>query len=181
MTSDTLLRIDASARKTGSASRALTDHLVATLAPRHLLTRDLAETPLPQIDETWVGANFTAPEERSDAQRARLAQSDALLAELQAADTLVIGLPVYNFGVPAALKAWVDLVARAGVSFRYTADGPEGLLTGKRAFVGFASGGTPLGSEIDHASDYLRFILGFLGITDVTFVTDAEEARKIAA
>lgn len=177
----TVLRIDASARKTGSVSRALTRRVTETLAADRILTRDLADTPLPQIDETWVAANFTAPDARSEAQTARLAQSDALVAELQEADTLVIGLPVYNFMLPAALKAWIDLIVRAGVTFRYTAEGPEGLLSGKRAIVAFASGGTPQGSEIDHASTYLRFILGFVGITDVTFVTDEAQAGKIAA
>ncbi|WP_280520452.1 NAD(P)H-dependent oxidoreductase [Phaeobacter sp. J2-8] len=175
MTSHTVLRIDASARKSGSATRALTDNLVQSLAPTKVITRDLADTPLPQIDETWVGANFTPADDRTDAQVTRLAQSDALVAELQAADTIVIGLPVYNFSIPAALKAWIDLVARAGVTFRYTAEGPEGLLTGKKVVVGFASGGVPLGSDYDFASKYLTHVLGFLGLTDVKFVTENAE------
>ena len=127
-------------------------------------------TPLPQIDETWVTANFTAPEDRSVAQTEALTLSDTLVAELQAADSLVIGLPVYNFSVPAALKAWIDLIARAGVTFHYTANGPEGLLTGKRAIIALASGGTEFGSDIDFASGYLRHMLGFVGITDITFI-----------
>jgi FMN-dependent NADH-azoreductase len=116
------------------------------------------------LDTDWVTANFTPPEERGEAERAALAESDALVAELKAADVLVIGVPIYNFGIPAALKAWVDLVARARVTFRYTEQGPVGLLTGKRAYLAVASGGTPVGSAIDFATGYLRHVLGFLGI-----------------
>lgn len=167
---DTVLKLDASARRDGSVTRALTGRIAAQLAPRRVIARDLAASPLPQIDETWVEANFTPAGQRSPEQAARLAQSDALVAELAAADTVVIGLPIYNFGVPAALKAWVDLVARAGVTFRYTAGGPEGLLAGKRAILAVASGGTAVGSEIDFATGYMRHVLGFLGIEDVTVV-----------
>ena len=181
MTTTTLLRIDASARKAGSATRVLTESLTETLAPERVITRDLAETPLPQIDETWVAANFTPAADRSEAQNARLAQSDALVAELQAADTIVIGLPVYNFGVPAALKAWIDLIARAGVTFRYTAEGPEGLLTGKKVIVAFASGGVQLGSDYDFALTYLRHVLGFVGLTDVSIITEQADAAQFAA
>lgn len=182
----TLLRIDASARRTGSVSRQLTDDVIARLGAAEVITRDLLETPVPQITEDWVTANFTPAAERSADQAATLALSDTLVAEVQAADTIVIGLPIYNFGVPAALKAWVDQVARAGVTFQYTANGPEGLLTGKRAVVAVASGGTEAGSEIDFATGYIRHVLGFLGISDVTFVAadrlmvDAEAAMRTA-
>jgi len=165
-----ILRIDASARRTDSVSRNLADRIVARFPNADVTMRDLAPG-LPLIDETWIAANFTPQDERSAEQHAILSLSDALIAELQAADTLVIGLPIYNFGVPAALKAWVDQVARAGVTFRYTADGPRGLLTGKRAIVAVASGGTEAGSEIDFATGYIRHVLGFIGITDVAFVT----------
>ncbi len=168
---NSILRIDASARRTGSVSRDLSDKIIARLPGAHVVTRDLAETPVPQLDEAWVGANFTPAEERSEAQRATLAFSDTLVSELQAADIVVIGLPMYNFGVPAAFKAWIDHVARAGITFRYTEAGPEGLLTGKRAIVALASGGTEAGSEIDFATGYVRHVLGFYGITDVEFVT----------
>ena len=90
--------------------------------------------------------------------------------EIKAADVVLIGLPIYNFGVPAALKAWIDLVARAGVTFRYTESGPVGLLAGKRAIVTVASGGTEAGSDIDFATPYIRHALKFIGITDVLFV-----------
>ncbi|MEM9249055.1 MAG: NAD(P)H-dependent oxidoreductase [Pseudomonadota bacterium] len=183
----TLLRIDASARRDGSVSRELTDRIVTRLNPASVVTRDLAVTPVPQIDEAWIGANFTPADTRTEAQRDTLSLSDTLVAEVQAADTLVIGLPIYNFGVPAALKAWIDQVARAGLTFRYSPDGPVGLLDGKRAIVAVASGGTKAGSDIDFATGYIRHVLGFIGITDVAFVTadalmaDAEAAHATAS
>ncbi len=165
-----ILRIDTSARREGSVSRDLADRIVARFPEATITTRDLA-SGLPLIDETWVTANFTPADDRTDAQRDTLALSDELIAELAAADTLVIGLPIYNFGIPATLKAWVDQVARAGVTFRYTEAGPEGLMTGKRAIIAMASGGTEAGSEIDFGTGYIRHILSFIGITEVEFVT----------
>jgi FMN-dependent NADH-azoreductase len=168
-----LLRVDASARYSDSVSRRLLDRFEDQLRRRHsrVITtiRDVARG-LPFVDADWVAANFTAPDQRSDAQRTRLAQSDALVAELKAANVVVIGVPVYNFGIPASLKAWVDLVARAGLTFRYTSDGPEGLMTDKKAYLVVASGGVAVGSEADFASRYLRHMLGFLGITDVEVI-----------
>ena len=167
-----ILRLDASARHTGSVSRALNDRIIQRFqdaGPIELGTRDLSD-PLPLIDEDWIGANFTDPSERTAKQRQALALSDTLVAELRAADVLVIGLPVYNFGVPATLKAWIDLVSRARVTFAYTENGPRGLLEGKRAIVSVASGGTAIGSDIDFATGYLKHILGFIGIDDVVFV-----------
>lgn len=167
--SKTLLRIDASARRENSITRQLTDEIVTQLAPSTTITRDLAEG-VPLLTEEWVSANFTPADQRTPEQDQILKVSDAYVADLQAADTLVIGAPIYNFGVPAALKAWIDQIARAGVTFRYTADGPKGLLEGKRAFVVIASGGTKSGSDIDFATDYLRHVLGFVGITDVDVI-----------
>ena len=167
---ETILHIDASARFQGSVTRNLTAKIIAVRLDASVITRDLAETPLPQLTESWVNANFTPAESRTKAQVTALSQSDALIGELEAADTIVIGLPVYNFGIPASLKAWVDMVARAGVTFRYTEDGPRGLLTGKRAIVALASGGTEAGSEIDFATPDIRHVVDFLGITDVTIV-----------
>ena len=176
-----ILRIDSSARHEGSVTRDLSDRIAAKIGGT-VTVRDLAETPLPQITGTWMAANFTPESDRTEEQRAALAQSDALIAELKAADTILIGAPVYNFAVPAALKAWIDLVCRAGVTFRYTENGPVGLLEGKRAVVAIASGGTKVGSEIDFASGYLRHILGFIGITDVSIVAaDALVADADAA
>ena len=164
----TVLHIDASARHTGSTSRALTKRIADKLGDT-VVTRDLAMA-LPQIDETWVNSNFTPADDRTDEQKEALALSDALIEEIRKADVLVIGVPIYNFGVPAALKAWVDLVARAGVTFRYTENGPEGLLKGKRAILAVTSGGTQMGSDIDFATSYMKHFLGFIGIHDVEIV-----------
>jgi FMN-dependent NADH-azoreductase len=170
MTSQNTLRIDASARKTGSTTRSLTDQVIAKRPRDVLQTLDLLDTPVPQIDETWIGANFTPAADRTEAQNDRLALSDKLVGQLVAADTVVIGLPIYNFGVPASLKAWIDHVARAGLTFHYTAEGPRGLLKNKKAILVIASGGTQIGSDIDFATDYIKHVLGFLGIEDVTVV-----------
>jgi FMN-dependent NADH-azoreductase len=170
MTSQNTLRIDASARKTGSTTRSLTDQVIAKRPRDVLQTLDLLDTPVPQIDETWIGANFTPAADRTEAQNDRLALSDKLVGQLVAADTVVIGLPIYNFGVPASLKAWIDHVARAGLTFHYTAEGPRGLLKNKKAILVIASGGTQIGSDIDFATDYMKHVLGFLGIEDVTVV-----------
>ncbi|MGR3290679.1 MAG: FMN-dependent NADH-azoreductase [Paracoccaceae bacterium] len=166
---NSILRIDASARQTGSVSRDLTDRIVARLGGENVVTRDLA-MPLPQVDETWVGANFTPKENRTEDQKNGLKLSDELIAELRAADTIVIGLPIYNFAAPAAFKAWIDQIVRAGETFRYTETGPVGLVTGKKAIVVLASGGVALDSDWDYTSGYVRHVLGFIGITDVTFI-----------
>ncbi|MES0882375.1 FMN-dependent NADH-azoreductase [Roseibium sp. SCP14] len=169
----TILHIDASARKSGSVTRELTDALVSKLADKvagsKVLKRDVSQG-LPFLDEEWVGANFTDPEERSEPQKEKLALSDMLVRELKAADAIVIGTPIYNFSVPATLKAWIDLVARTRETFRYTEAGPVGLLEGKKAYVIVASGGTKVGSEIDYAANYLKHVLGFIGIKDVSIV-----------
>jgi len=183
----TLLRIDASARRTGSVSRELTDRIIARFTDAGevtVLSRDLADG-VPLIDEAWVGANFTAADARTSEQAEKLAFSDTLISELDAADVVVIGVPIYNFGIPAALKAWIDLVCRARETFRYTDSGPQGLLQGRRAYLIVVSGGTSVGSEIDHATGYLRFLLGFIGITDVELVAAdklmSDPARTAAA
>lgn len=164
------LLIHASGRQAGSTSRQLLAEVRTDLAAagENIVERDLATTAIPFVDEAWIKANFTAEEDRTDGDRAALALSDSLVAELKGADQIVIALPVYNFSVPAVLKAWIDQVARARVTFKYTENGPVGLLEGKRALIVMVSGGTPAGSDIDFASAYLRHILGFIGITDVT-------------
>lgn len=124
----TVLRIDASARHTGSESRALTQRIVDRLAPTTVITRHLA-VAVPAIDGDWLNANWTPEDQRTDTQRETLALSDTLIAELKAADTIVIGAPIYDFGIPATLKTWVDLIARAGITFKYSESGPQGLLT----------------------------------------------------
>jgi FMN-dependent NADH-azoreductase len=169
-----ILRIDASARLQGSVSRELNDRIIERFTaqgPVDVATRDLAKSDLPLLDAAWIGANFTPAADRSEEQAKKLHLSDTLIAEIKAADVLLIGLPIYNFGVPAAFKAWVDLVARAGVTFAYSETGPKGLLEGKRAIVTVASGGTEMGSDIDFATGYVRHVLGFIGITDVVFVS----------
>jgi len=170
---NTILQVNASARKSGSVTRELSDSLVTQLLGRtpeaKVIARDLSQG-LPFIDEDWIAANFTDPGERSAEQRLKLALSDTLVAELRAAGTIVIGAPVYNFSVPGALKAWIDLIARARETFRYTESGPVGLLEGKKAYVLVASGGTKVGSDIDFAGSYLIHVLGFLGISDVQLI-----------
>ena len=168
----TLFHLNASARSQGSVSRDLSQTLVDQLSDgqTNIITRDVGASPLPLVSESWVGANFTPEEARTPEQKDVLALSDTLIAELEAADTLVFGVPIYNFGVPAAFKAWVDLVARARKTFKYTETGPVGLLEGKTAYVVIASGGTASGSEIDFATPYVRHVLGFLGIHDVTVI-----------
>jgi FMN-dependent NADH-azoreductase len=169
-----ILEINSSGRKTGSISRQLvsrvSNRFKAADQATNIINRDVAEG-LPVSTEAWIGANFTPKDARTSEQLDLLALSDELVAELRAADTIVIGLPIYNFGVPAALKTWIDLVARAGETFRYTETGPEGLLKGKRAIVTVASGGVPVGSPMDHATTYLTQVLAFIGITDVTYVS----------
>lgn len=177
-----ILRIDGSMRRTGSVSRQLTDEVIDHLTSQSpggtVHVRDLAD-PLPHVTEDWINANFTDPAERSDAQRQALAQSDGLVDELEAADTIVIGLPIYNFGVPAAVKAWIDLIARARRTFKYTEAGPQGLLSGKTAHIVVASGGTSVGTEIDFATDYLKFALGFIGIKDVRVIDASAHSNGV--
>jgi len=172
-----ILRIDSSARRDGSETRALNDALISRIeasADTTVIHRDLAADAPGFVNEAWVGANFTDPDARSDTQSAALAASDALVAELESADVIVIGAPIYNFNIPAVLKAWIDKVVRARVTFRYGENGPEGLLKDKKAYVMMASGGVPIGSAMDFASPYIRYILGFVGIHEVEFISAAE-------
>jgi FMN-dependent NADH-azoreductase len=165
----TVLNIQASARHDGSVTRQLSDKILTEIAADQTITRDLA-TGLPLLDAAWLAANFTLADDRTDVLCETLTLSDSLITEIKQADTIVIGSPVYNFSVPAVLKAWIDQIARVGVTFKYTPDGPVGLLSGKRAIIVIASGGTPVGSNIDYASGYLKHIMGFIGITDVTII-----------
>ncbi|MEJ6397374.1 FMN-dependent NADH-azoreductase [Yoonia sp. 208BN28-4] len=176
-----ILHIDASARHDDSVSRATTAQIIASLSPTSVVHRDLVAEPLPHVDATWVAARLVPEDERSDTERQSLALSDALVSEIMDADTLVIGMPIYNFGMPAALKAWVDLVARPKVTFAYTPDGPKGLVEGKKAIVVVASGGVKMDSVADYATPHLRQVLGFLGITDVTFMSADDAAQRYAA
>lgn len=164
-----VLRVDASMRTEGSISRSLADKLITQLNPDTLTHRDLANgTSI--IDQEWINANFTDPADRTEQQKQTLLTSDDYVNELKAADVLVIATPIYNFHVPAALKAWVDLVARARETFRYTETGPVGLLKNKKAYIIVTSGGTALQSEYDFVTAWLTHILSFIGIDDVTYV-----------
>lgn len=163
-----ILSIQSSGRHDGSVTRQLSEDVLRQLQGSSV-ERDLA-TSVPHVDAAWIGASFTPLQDRTAQQSATLAYSDSLVAEVEAADILVLGVPIYNFGVPAALKAWFDMVARAGVTFKYTEKGPVGLLSGKRAIIVMASGGTPVGSEIDFASPWLKQALHFIGIDDVAII-----------
>ena len=177
-----VLEVSASGRRGDSVSRMLTGELIDSLEAREgeieVTRRDLSDG-VPLVDEAWINANFTPEEDRTPQHREALAASDALVAELQAADVVVIGSPIYNFGVPAALKAWVDMIARARLTFRYTPNGPEGLLKGKKAYVVIASGGVPVDSPVDFATPYLRQALRFVGISDVEIIA-ADQLNKAA-
>lgn len=167
----TILRIDASATGSNSATRALTDQLIEKLATSDdvVVVRDLAlGVPLLNADVT---ANMgSEPADRSTESATALAFADQLIAEMKAADVVVIGAPIYNFGVPAALKAWADLVARAGSTFAYTEQGPAGLLADRPTYIVAAAGGIPIGSAVDHGTTWLELFLGFLGIEDVQVI-----------
>lgn len=169
-----ILQINASARREGANSTRVAYSIVARLQaanPAAALTlRDLAVTPHPMLDEAALGALFTPADKRSAEQAARVALDDALIAEIQAHDTIVLGVPMYNFGVPVQLKSWIDAIARSGVTFRYTASGPEGLLTGKKVYVALARGGLYRDTANDSQVLYLKAVLGFLGLTDVHFI-----------
>jgi FMN-dependent NADH-azoreductase len=177
-----ILEVSASGRHHGSTSRTLTGELIDALesdrGPVQVTRRDLADG-LPFVDDAWIAANFTADEDRNSAQRKVLAYSDQLVSELQEADVIVLGAPIYNFNIPAALKAWIDMIARARLTFRYTENGPEGLLKNKKAFIVISSGGVAVGSDYDFASPYLRHALAFVGITDVEFIA-AEQLNSKA-
>ncbi len=168
-----ILEVSASGRRAGSVSRRLTQELLRALEARHgevdIVHRDLGEG-MPFVDEDWIAATFTPASERTREHERALAFSDELVAELSNADILVIGAPMYNFGPPAVLKAWIDMVARAGLTFRYTENGPVGLVRGVKAYIVTASGGVPAGSEADFLTPYLEHALGFLGVDDVDVI-----------
>ena len=167
-----ILQIKSSILGGASQSSRLADEFVALLSQQHpeakLIQRDLAAEPVPHLDGARAGAFFAKPEERTPGQREVIAYSDALIDELRRADVLVLGLPMYNFGVPSQLKAWFDHLARAGETFKYTEKGPVGLLTGKKAYVFAARGG--LYGDDHSQTQFVRQFLGFIGITDVEFV-----------
>lgn len=169
-----LLQINASINNGNGQSSLLANRFVAAFRSSHpearIVVRDVAAQPVPHLDGERFAAFITAAERRSAAQNAAVAYSDALIDELKQADLVVLGLPMYNFGIPSQLKAYFDHIARAGVTFRYSEQGPVGLLTGKRALVFAARGGIYAGSPLDTQTGYVRDILRFIGLSDVEFV-----------
>jgi FMN-dependent NADH-azoreductase len=168
-----LLQIDSSARLQGSLSREITQYLAAQLAAKTgegIVHRDLSKTDLSFVTEAHIGAYYTRPEARTEAQKQLLTVSDELIAELKSASHLIIGAPMYNFSVTAALKAWIDLVCRVGETFVYGEKGAEGLLTIKNAYIVVAAGGTAIGSEADFSSPYLTRVCHFIGINNVHII-----------
>jgi FMN-dependent NADH-azoreductase len=170
----TLLQIKASISDQGLSSQ-LANDFVAAYRVSHpeakVLVREVASAePVPHLNSERFGAFIAKPEQRTDAQHAVVAYSDSLIDELKRADVVVIGLPMYNFGVPSQLKAYFDHIARAGITFKYTATGPVGLLTGKKVYVFAARGGLYAGTTLDTQTGYVRDFLAFLGLKDVQFV-----------
>ncbi|MBI3547561.1 MAG: NAD(P)H-dependent oxidoreductase [Elusimicrobia bacterium] len=172
-----ILVVESSPLAEASVSRRLTKDVVAALLVEHpgseVATRDLAARPLPHLSAEALSAFAAAPEARSPAQREAARASEEAAAELLAADVVVIGAPMWNFGVPSALKAWIDHVVRAGKTFSYSAQGPKGLAAGRRAIVASASGGIYSegpGEAMDFHAAYLRAVLAFIGISDVSVV-----------
>src|SRR6202051_4764313 len=171
----TLLQINASLNSDNGQSSRLANQFVAAFNKRRpeakIVVRDVAAAePVPHLNAERFGAFITKPEERSPAQRAVVAYSDILINELKEAGVIVLGLPMYNFGVPSQLKAYFDHIARVGVTFKYTEKGPVGQLTGKKVYVFAARGGLYAGTPLDTQTSYVRDFLRFLGITDVEFV-----------
>ncbi len=169
-----ILQINSSARVDGSHSSRLAGNLVERLRRAHpdatLTVRDLARNPHPVLDESTLQALFTPADQRSAEQAARVALDDALIAEIQAADVVVLGVPMYNFGVPVQLKNWIDAISRARVTFQYTDKGPEGLLKNKKVYIALTRGGIHRDTPGDTQVPYLKTVFGFLGMTDVEFV-----------
>jgi len=170
----TLLQLNTSLFSENGQSSQLGRHFVAAWQAHNpggrVVVRDLARDPIPHLDAARVGALFSQPETRTPAQQAILDQADALLAELEAADVVVLGLPLYNFGIPSTLKAYFDHIARAGVSFRYTANGPEGLLRDRKVYILAARGGYYKDTPADTQTPFVVQFLNFIGIRDIEFV-----------
>ena len=169
-----LLQISASIHSHGGQSSQLAAQFVEAYRRHHpeahIVRRDLASDSVPHLSAERFGAFLSKADERTQEQRAVIAYSDALIAELRSADVIVLGLPMYNFGVPSQLKAYFDHIARAGETFRYTANGPVGLLQGKRAYIFAARGGLYAGTALDTQTNYVRDFLRFVGIEDIEFV-----------
>jgi len=184
-----ILMVSSSARQQDSVTRRFANELLNSLQKQNnksnIQERDVS-VGIPYLDEQWVNANFTASEQRSHDDKDALAYSDNLVDELQAADSIIIAAPIYNFSVPASLKAWIDQILRVGLTFNYSSEGPVGLLENKKAYIIIASGGTEIGSDIDFASGYLRHVMNFIGINDISIISadrfnqdDEQNVQKI--
>ncbi len=182
-----LLRINSSARRS-SISRDLTAKYTEAWKKEHpegeVVELDLATTSLPLVTDEWTQAAYTDPSKRTPAQQQALFVSDALIDELVSADTIVIGVPMYNFSIPSSLKAWIDQVVRVGKTVNYGANGPKGLISGKKVVVITSRGGAYPGNtpraRIDFQEPYLRHILGFIGLTEVTFIHAENQLSDLA-
>ncbi len=172
--SNKVLHIDASARGMDSESRKLSHHFITGWRSTHpedaIITRDITENPLPHIDSSTLGSLMIAADERSPEQRVDAKRVDDLVNEFIAADVLVLGVPMYNFGIPSTLKAWVDHISIAGRTFEYTANGPKGLVKGTKVYLISTRGGIYGESPMDHQVNYLKTLLGFLGIDDIEVI-----------
>jgi FMN-dependent NADH-azoreductase len=170
----TLLQINTSIHADNGQSSQLANQFVAAYREHHpdtkVVRRNFAADPIPHLTAERFGAFITPPDQRSPTQQAEAAYSDALIDELKHADVIVLGLPMYNFGLPSQLKAYFDHIARAGLTFKYTDKGPVGQITGKKVYVFAARGGVYLGTPMDTQTSYVRDFLRFLGMTDVEFV-----------
>lgn len=169
-----VLVIESSARQQDSISRQLTRDFVSQWQAAHpadqVTLRDLAANPVPHLDGNLLGGWMKPETQRNAEELEALARSNELTDEVLAADVLVLAAPMYNFTIPSTLKAWLDHVLRAGITFKYTETGPQGLLTGKRAYILTARGGIHAGASSDHQEPYLRQVMAFIGIHDVTFI-----------
>ncbi len=173
-TTPTLLQINTSLFAESGNSSALSERFVSEWRKKHpegrVVVRDLSRSPIPHLDGARAGALFTPAEKRTAEQNAVVAESDELIAEIQSADVIVLGLPMYNFGVPSVFKAYIDHVARAGVTFRYTANGPEGLIGDRKLYVMAARGGIYQGLPADTQTGFVTSFFNFIGIRDIEFV-----------
>lgn len=170
-----VLRINSSLFEDSSVSSQLSGELLEALKAEgqdlNVVERDFAAQPIPHLDGEWLQALSTPAEDRTDEQQAKVSFSDTLIEEVQLANTLIIGLPMYNFTVPSMLKAWVDHIARAGVTFAYTEQGPKGLLQDKKVYLVAAMGGIHDTPATDFLRPYMKLIMGFIGLTDIEIIT----------
>ena len=184
-----ILLVTASARNKASVSRKLGIQLADQLSEphdnSHVIHVDLSESEIPVVNDDWVSANFTSIEDRNDDMREILSLSDTLINDLQTCNTVIIATPIYNFAIPAALKAYIDQICRAGVTFKYTKEGPAGLLEDKKAYILVTSGGVPLESPVDFATPHLKQVLNFIGISNIETIDatqlSGDDDPKIAA